>query len=175
MPQPHDTIARNSGYFERAPEKLVLEGYRCWTRGYVMQSTEPWTEAQLLYRELLGASNGTRAIVALAGFVKTLGLCATCSLCIFNSGSRFICRDEVLVMGLIAGIQNCDEPTIEVCLERLCRPQRSGEAAMAAGGFALSLKSMGKVMKPIPAHVIQRIADGSQDAGADAMTSGTLH
>lgn len=175
MPQPHDTIARSSGYFERAPEKLVLEGYRCWTRGYVMQSTEPWTQAQLLYRGLLGSRNGTRAIVALAGFVKTLGLCATCSLCIFDSGSRFICRDEVLVMGLIAGIQNCDEPTIEACLQRLCRPQRSGEAAMAAGGFALSLKSMGKVMRPIPAHVIARLADRSPDMEADAMTCHTIH
>lgn len=89
-----------STYFDRPAEKLVLEGYRCWTRGFILRSTEPWTEAHHLYRYLLGEDDAVHGIVALAGFVKSLGSCAACPLRTCRSGSPFICRDETLVMVL---------------------------------------------------------------------------
>lgn len=166
--------SRDTGYFERPAEKLVLEGYRHWTRGTVMRSTDPWTQAQILYRRLLGDQDGEQAIVALAQFVKTLGQCAICPLRVFNSGSRFICRDETLVMGLIAGIQNCDEQTVTLCLEKLCCAKLCDQAAMAAGNYALTLKWMDKVMLPIPADIIERIMECSPESDTDTH-HGTIH
>ena len=164
-----------SAYFELPAEKLVLEGYRCWTRGFFMRSTEPWTEAQLLYRSLLGDDDAFQAIVALAGFIKTLGQCAACPLRMFHSGAPQICRDETLVMGLISGIQNCDEAATTFCLERLCCLKRRSEAGLAAGDFALTLKAMRMVMRPIPAPVLVSVVDRPPGHPAEARFSRTLH
>ncbi len=179
MPDERNGVAgRRAGqaaYFDRPPERLVLEGYRHWTRGTVLRSTEPWTQAQLLYRGLLGDEDGETAIVALAHFVTTLGRCAICPLRVFNAGSCNICRDETLVMGLIAGIQNGDEPAIDLCLRKLCRRPLCDSAAMAAGTFALTLKFLGQTMLPIPAHVVARILDRARRAGDGGASRRTIH
>ncbi len=156
------THVSRADYFERPAEKLVLEGYRCWTRGYAARSTEPWTEAQLLYRGILGDENGEQAIIALAGFVRTLGCCASCPLRMYRSGSPVVCRDETLVMGMIAAIQNGDQPTLDFCLERLCNRDSRDEVAMVAGVFALKLRAMGQMLRPIPRHVLASIVTRSE-------------
>jgi hypothetical protein len=113
--------------------------------------------------------------MALATFVRTLGQCAACPLNVFKPGSHHICRDETLVMALIAGIQNGDEQTIHFCLEKLCRHDRRDPAAIAAGTFALTLKSMDYTMLPIPAHVVARIMFRTPAKILDALISGTIH
>ena len=45
-------------YFQRPPERLVLEGYRRWLAGYDSGSVTPWEMTQALYEELLGAAEG---------------------------------------------------------------------------------------------------------------------
>ncbi|MCR9135550.1 MAG: hypothetical protein NXI27_06130 [Alphaproteobacteria bacterium] len=162
-------------YLERPPEKLVLEGYRHWTRGYAARSMAPWTEAQRLYRGMLGDADGERAINALAGFVKTLGACAACPLKMFRSGAPFVCRDETLVMGLIAGIQNVDQQAVEFCLVTLCCPDTCDAVAMAAGHFALNLRAMDQVMTPIPVHVLSGLVETASDVETAASTNPTLH
>ncbi len=136
---------------------------------------EPWTQAQILYRVLLGDEAGERAIIALARSVSTLGQCAPCPLKVFDSGSRFICRDETLVMGLIAGIQNGDEPAVHFCLDTLCRRDLRDRAAMSAGAFALTLKALDYTMLRIPAYVVERIVARSQRILLDEFTYGTVH
>ncbi|MGB3391563.1 MAG: hypothetical protein WBA88_26715 [Pseudaminobacter sp.] len=175
MPDSRNGAAGHTDYFDRPPEKLVLDGYRHWTRGTVLRSTAPWTEAQLLYRGLLGDDGGERAIIVLARFVKTLGQCAICPLDVFNAGSRFICRDETLVMGLISGIQNCDEPAVHFCLEKLCCPPLRDRAVMAAGSFALTLKELDYMMLPLPVNVVERIIARAQVDIHDGFVSGTVH
>lgn len=162
-------------YLERPPEKLVLEGYRHWTYGYVARSTAPWTEAQRLYRGMLGEADGERAIIALAGFVKTLGACAACPLKTVRSGAPFICRDETLVMGLIAGIQNADQPAVEFCLTNLCCRNTCDAVAMAAGDFAINLRSMDQVMVPIPVHALADCMDRAASTGIKSVARPTLH
>lgn len=122
MPESRESAAGQTAYFDRPPEKLVLDGYRHLIRGAALSSTEHLSKAQRLYRGLLGDEDGERAIMALAKFVRTLGQSAACPLNVFKPGSRHICRDETLVMALMAGIQNGDEQTIHYCLEKLCRP-----------------------------------------------------
>lgn len=172
---PHMSTAE---YFERPPEKLVLEGYRCWTRGFALRSAEPWIEAERLYCSLLGPQNGSHAVAALSEFVGTLGRCAVCPLRMFRSGSHAICRDETLVMGLIAGIQNGYGAAVELCLHKLCCPRLCDAAAMGAGTFALTLKAMDAVMMPIPLRVIANVMDlsmGQTRGEGEPFPSRTLH
>lgn len=175
MPESREGAAGHTAYFDRPPEKLVLDGYRHLIRGAALSSSNHLTRAQLLYRRLLGDDDGEKAIMALARFVRTLGQCAACPLNVFSPGSRNICRDETLVMALIAGIQNADERTIHYCLEKLCRPDHRDRAAMAAGVFALILKSLDHTMLPIPAHVVEQILSRTPAIALDALVSGTIH
>ena len=46
--------ANTAGYFDRLPEKLVLEGYRRWTAGFETGSIIPWEMTWGLYSEVLG-------------------------------------------------------------------------------------------------------------------------
>ncbi|MBB4303186.1 hypothetical protein GGD81_002229 [Rhodobium orientis] len=161
--------------FKRPAERLVLEGYRYWSSGCATRSTEPWAEAQLLYCRVLGDRDGRQGIIALADFVKTLGECATCPLRRFHSGSRAICRDETLVIGLIAGLQNGDDQTTAFCLHRLCCPQLCDTVAAAAGNFALTLKCFDKVMLPVAVHVLVRLLAATRDGDDDPSGGAVLH
>ncbi|QKV20647.1 hypothetical protein HTY61_12350 [Oricola thermophila] len=165
----------SAAYFARQPERLVLEGYRHWTRGLATRSREPWDQAALLYSDTLGVRCATTALHALSEFVTALGRCAACPLKTFESGSNHVCRDEVLVMGLIAGIQNHDEAAASLCLTELSCASRCDEVALAAGSFALVLRGLDKTLLPIPAHVVRDILDRSRASAYAGRPSPTLH
>lgn len=175
MPASREGAAGHAAYFDRPPEKLVLDGYRHLIRAAALSSKKQLTQAQLLYRGVLGDEDGEKAILALAKFVRTLGQCAACPLNVFNVGSRFICRDETLVMAMIAGVQNADEPTVTFCLEKLCSHDHRDRAILAAGAFALTLKYMDQVMLPIPVHVVERVLTRSRSGMLDELAAGTIH
>jgi hypothetical protein len=59
-------------YFERPPEKLVLEGYRRWMAGFETGSVTPWEMTFSLYTEMLGPKEGRLALSELSHFVRTL-------------------------------------------------------------------------------------------------------
>ena len=100
---PHDGC-----YFERPPERLVLEGYRRWLAGYDSGSVTPWEMTQALYEELLGAAEGRHVLAELSHFVRTLRQCAACPLRSFPFGAHHVCRDECVALGLIAALQHDD-------------------------------------------------------------------
>ena len=103
------TLDQHDGcYFERPPERLVLEGYRRWLAGYDSGSVTPWEMTQALYEELLGAAEGRRVLAELSHFVRTLRQCAACPLRSFPFGAHHVCRDECLALGLIAALQHDD-------------------------------------------------------------------
>lgn len=162
-------------YFARPAERLVLEGYRHWTYGVAMGDLQAWQQAADLYRDFLGGKDSMAAVQALSDFVSTLGRCAICPLKSFESGTRHICRDEVLVMGLIAGIQNQDDEATSLCLTELTCETRCDEVALAAGSFALVLRGLDKILLPIPALVVREILGRSRLSWRDAETSQTLH
>lgn len=152
------------GYFDRAPEKLVLEGYRRWVAGFQTGSVAPWEYAWALYCETLGAEEGRRAMAELGHFVRTLTTCAACPLRSFPFGSQHVCRDECLMLGLIAGMQHEDRDAIGLCVGALSCPARRSVVSSAAEGFASTLREMEQVLLPIPKFAIQDVLSRSSRA-----------
>ena len=144
-------------YFDRTPEKLVLEGYRRWTAGFETGSVIAWEMAYGLYSELLGTRNGNRALSELSFFIRTLRHCALCPLKTFPFGSHHVCREECMTLGLIAGIQNCDMVAARTCLNAMACPSRQEEVENAAISFAETLAEMDQMLLPIPKSAIEDI------------------
>jgi hypothetical protein len=146
-------------YFERVPEKLVLEGYRRWMAGFETGSVTPWEMTYSLYTGLLGIAEGRRAISDLAHFVRMLRQCAACPLRSFPFGAHHVCRDECLALGLIAGLQHEDDGTIHACLSGMCCAGRGAELRDAGACLADTLVGLQQYLLPIPRHVIEDILD----------------
>lgn len=166
-------------YFNRPPERLVLDGYRYWTLGFMAGEMASWQEAWELYSKKLGAQNGRAALDALSNFVKTLGACSVCPLRMFKQGSPHICRDETLVLGLISAIQNGDKAAIDLCLTHLSCATRCEEVSVAAANFALTLKALDAVLAPIPLQVLENaVSLSARQVNIDSIPephSRTLH
>jgi hypothetical protein len=155
---PRTSEIGNTGcYFDRTPEKLVLEGYRRWTAGFETGSVIAWEMAFGLYSELLGTRDGNRALSELSLFIRTLRHCALCPLKTFPFGSHHVCREECMTLGLIAGIQNCDMVAARTCLNAMACSSRREEVEHAATDFAKTLAEMDQMLLPIPQSAIDDI------------------
>jgi hypothetical protein len=161
---PHDGC-----YFERPPERLVLEGYRRWLAGYDSGSVTPWEMTQALYEELLGAAEGRRVLAELSHFVRTLRQCAACPLRSFPFGAHHVCRDECVALGLIAALQHDDHGAIATCLSAIACPARSADVAEAAACFAEALAGARHYLLPIPQSAIEDVLSRS------SAQRGTVH
>ncbi len=161
-------------YLARAPEYLVLHGYRCWTRGAAMASRDPWIEAERLYRDMLGERSGRAALDALADFVGTTGLCARCPLRMLRPGAKALCRDEALVLGLVSGLQNGDEAASGFCVSALAEDRVAGHVGAAASTYALLLKSCGRRLLPVPVEILRGVTRDAAEAEMTGAPQGTL-
>jgi len=146
--------ANSVGYYDRLPEKLVLEGYRRWTAGFETGSIIPWEMTWGLYSEVLGNSEAKRAIAELSQFIRVLRHCASCQLRAFPFDSHHVCREECLTLGLISGLQNQDGLLLDTCLEAIACKRRCNDVADAARNFADTLADFGQTLLPIPIHAI---------------------
>lgn len=152
------TLADHEGcYFERQPEKLVLEGYRRWMAGFDTGSVVPWELTFSLYTGLLGSGQGRRALSELSHFVRTLRSCSACPLRSFPFGAHHVCRDECLTLGLVAALQHDDVAAARSCLSAMTCPALDGELAKAARGFAETLADLDQMLLPIPRQAIEDI------------------
>ncbi|MEM8749782.1 MAG: hypothetical protein AAGF28_05730 [Pseudomonadota bacterium] len=143
----------NQCYFDRVPERLVLEGYRHWSAGFATGSIQPWEMAWAIYDEALGSDDARTAVGALSTFVRTLNRCAACPLKAFPFHSHHLCIEECLTMGLVAGIQHGHDAA-ELCLQHLACAARCHEVESAAQIFAKTLVSLNQRLLPIPTHII---------------------
>lgn len=157
MPVIADLNGHNQRYFDRAPERLVLEGYRRWIAGFETGSIAPWELASALYDELLGTEEGPRAVADLARFVRALRKCAACPLRAFPFNAHHVSREECLTLGLIAALQHGDSETASLCAGAVTCPLRSTELAEAAKPFVETLTRLDHHLLPIPRRAIQDI------------------
>lgn len=150
------TSRSNGSYFDRVPERLVLEGYRYWSAGYETGSIQPWEMAWKLYTTALGPADGRRALSELSHFIRTLKGCASCPLRSFPYNSQHMCMEECLNIALIAGLQHKDD-VAALCLERLACPATCTRVEEAARSFAETLSEIQQVLLPVPKHVIEDV------------------
>lgn len=146
--------ANSVGYYDRLPEKLVLEGYRRWTAGFETGSIIPWEMTWGLYSELLGPLEAKRAVGELSQYIRVLHHCASCQLRAFPFDSQHVCREECLTLSLISGAQNQDGLLLQTCLEAIACKRRCDDVADAARSFADTLADFGQTLLPIPIHAI---------------------
>lgn len=168
-PGAFDHDSHDGCYFERPPERLVLEGYRRWLAGYESGSVTPWEMTQILYEELLGAAEGRRVVTELSHFVRTLRRCAACPLRSFPFNAHHVCRDECLALGLIAALQHDDEGAALTCLSAMACPALASNVAEAAVSFADALAGARHYLLPIPQSAIEDVLTRSRPG------RGTVH
>ncbi|TKT82607.1 hypothetical protein [Aquamicrobium sp. LC103] len=144
-------------YFQRKPEKLVLEGYRRWMAGFETGSVAPWEMTWELYAAALGARPGRQALAELSNFVRTLRHCAACPMRSFPFNAHHICRDECLTLGLIAGYQHGDRRTAQTCLSAIACAARGPQISEAAESFADTLAALDQKLLPIPQFAIEDV------------------
>src|SRR5690606_23107284 len=150
----HLTGANSADYFERLPEKLVLEGYRRWTAGFETGSIVPWEMGWGLDDGALGRWPAKQAAGELSHFIRVLRQCALCPLRSFPFDSHHICREECLILGLISALQNDDQRLLEFCINAIACPRRCDDVTDAARGFAEMLAEFGQTLLPIPVQAI---------------------
>ena len=153
-------------YLERPPEVLVLEGYRGWLAGFDSGSVVPWEMTLALYEELLGGASGRHVAAELSNFVRTLRRCAACPLRSFPIGSRYVCRDECLALGLVAGLQHDDEGAALACLSAMACPALASGVAIAAASYADAMAAARHYLLPIPQGAIEDVLSRSRAATA---------
>lgn len=139
------------------PERLVLEGYRHWVVGMAISQRPDLARIESLYGDYFPSDQVRPALTALMGFINALGICSTCPLKTFQVGSGHLCRDEAMVLALIAALQHGDEEAAELSLVSLSCKNRCAEVAVAAGELAVILKSANYVLLPISISVMENI------------------
>jgi hypothetical protein len=164
-----DHAEHDGCYFERPPERLVLEGYRGWLAGFESGSVTPWEMTQTLYEDVLGPAQGRHALADLSHFVRTLRRCAACPLKSFPFNAHHVCRDECLALGLIAALQHDDREAVLTCLSAMACPALSQNVAEAASCFADALAGARHYLLPIPQSAIEDVLSRSRQG------RGTVH
>lgn len=159
-----DNCYSSESHFFKTPERLVLEGYRHWVAGIATAQRPDLESIESLYSDYLPANHVRPALTALVGFINALGVCSTCPLKTFRAGSGHLCKDEAMVLALVAALQHGDEEATELSLISLSCKTRCTEVAAAAGELAFILKGANHVLLPIPTSVIQNILTVSQTA-----------
>ena len=139
------------------PERLVLEGYRHWVAGMAISQRPDLARIECLYSDHLPSNQVQPALSALMGFINALGICSTCPLKTFQVGSGHLCKDEAMVLALIAALQHGDEEAAELSLVSLSCKNRCTEVAVAASELAVILKNANYVLLPISIAVMENI------------------
>lgn len=147
----------NISYFDRIPERLVLEGYRRWIAGFETGSVLPWEMTWALYTDAVGIHASKILIAELSQFVRVLRHCALCPLHSFPFDSHQVCQAECLTLGLISALQNNNSTTIEACLGSIACKSRCLDVEKAAQDFADALISADQILLPIPANALVNV------------------
>jgi hypothetical protein len=94
-----------SACLARIPERLVLLGLRGWMAGYETGDIACWEAVWNDHARTLGPQTAKPLVTELSCMVRLLRR-GTCPLARFYPPPcRFLCRDECLALGLIAGCQ----------------------------------------------------------------------
>lgn len=144
-------------YLSRTPEHLVLEGYRAGLLACACGDDAPLQLARDLFLKTIGSDEYRTLMPTFLAFISTLGRCSMCRLGFFPAGTGHLCRDEALVLALIAGVQHGDEDAQCAASEALSCRFRAQLLVQSAGSFGLILRACGQTLLPVPAEVVENI------------------
>jgi hypothetical protein len=144
-------------YLNRKPEHLVLEGYRAGLTACALQDDAAFQNVRHLFRDAAGVNDPRPLIGTCIDFIAALGRCAVCRLGFFPAGTAHLCRDEALVLALIAAMQHGDEEAGRKAAHALSCAYRAQMLAHTAGLFGIVLKGCGQTLLPVPADVVDGI------------------
>lgn len=148
-----------TGYLDRMPERLVVEGFRRWMAGYDTGDIQCWEMAWNFYARALGPREARMAITELSCWVRAIRSCSSRRMCVFPYGCQKLCRDECMAVSMVAGVQHGDEGALKAAAFELLGEGGSLEETMeAARTFATVLGDIGQRLMAVPRPVIDDIA-----------------
>jgi hypothetical protein len=149
---------RNAPVLSRQPERLVVEGYRAWLNGFNTGSVDCWEIGWDLYAREIGPRDARRLLGELSFWVRETRRTAGRPLVCFPYACQCLCRDECLLLALVAGRQNGDEGTAAAAARHIAGDGDPAPAVAAAATFAEALDAVHQRLLPVPAHVVAEIA-----------------
>ncbi|OCW56227.1 hypothetical protein [Hoeflea olei] len=173
-PHHQDTECPAAAYLRRQPENLVVNGYRNCVASLAHRDSRYWDAARSAHWQALGAADGAYALELMTSLIGRLGVCATCPLRFCRPGTGHLCRDECLVLGMVAGAQNGDEVTMVQSARLLSCSETCFDIIDRASTYAGVLLGHGQRLTPIPLDAIADIELRSA-AYAGGPASGSVH
>ena len=151
-------------YLRRVPENLVVNGYRGWLL-FALEDNQAHLHAVLeaLCRSL-GERAAASAMAGLDGLIRQLGKCAVCPLRFKRPNTSHLCRDECLLLSMIAGLQHGDEEAAFEGAAALTYRARAAQVLGAGAAFAIELKLAGQQLLPIHADTVRWIVSQNTQA-----------
>lgn len=146
-----------AAYLALAPENLLINGYRNWVAGLAGAGPRFCDAARFGHVSRLGAVDGKLAIEALTALIARLGICARCPLRFYKPGSNHVCRDECLLLGLVAGAQHGDDDALVTAARLLSGREALAAVIDRAGAYAAILLSHNQRLIPVPANILVEI------------------
>jgi hypothetical protein len=144
-------------YLDRTPERLVIEGYRRWMGGYDSGQVECWEQAWDLYAEELGSAAAGPTLMAMAGWVRSLRRSTSRPMSFFPYNSCHLCRDECLVIAMVAASQHRNSEIVGRAASALTGAQSLGGCLGACQRFAIKLDHSGNRLMQVPHEVLDTI------------------
>lgn len=144
-------------YLAREPEGLVVGGYR-GLLGFAAERDVSRLEAVWNdFNRKLDRNCARLAMSGLESLIVKIGRCATCPLRFHCQGIQHLCRDECLILGLIASLQNGEDDAAFLSASALTSRSGAFEVLAAASEFAMALKMGGKQLLPIHTDTVRWI------------------
>lgn len=130
----------------RIPERLVGFGFRCWHAGFVSGDISTWEEAWNVYRNAVGDDAAKPLVLRLSQFVRAVRATANREIGIYPMKCRGFCRDECLVISIIAASQHDERNALCTCAAALAGSYDIGDTIARAQDFAFELKAANQVL-----------------------------
>ncbi|MEM7069762.1 MAG: hypothetical protein AAF478_12855 [Pseudomonadota bacterium] len=156
----HSQINRGPAMHRRALpdcEQVMLDAMRLWARAAMSGEQHYLMELKSHLATFAGANRAEVLMSRLSDYLRSLDSCRPTPLRMYPKGAREICRDEALILSLVAGVQNGNESTIAICLDCLTCPSCSPRILQAAEILATYLSLSQKKLLPVDVSVMRDI------------------
>ena len=130
----------------RAPERLVGVGFRCWLAGLSTGDIGCWEEAWNTYSDALGPAQAKDLLIELSHFVRAVKANTHRDIEISPATCRAFCRDECLAISIIAACQHDARPALTACAAALIGSGDIGDTLNGAQTFASGLRQANQVL-----------------------------